>query len=101
MSTATEQLNFTVLHRGTSHALTLPHDATVADLQEKLEELTGVERANQKLLLKGKKISDPSDGSVTVSVKLGDVGVKSGVKMQLLGSSSQGAFAWCGTNVHC
>jgi hypothetical protein len=75
--------DFTVSHRGQTFALSLLPDATFDFLQAQLEELTSVPPENQKLLFKGKKVG--SDGDVSIA----DIGLKSGAKVQLLGSTAE------------
>jgi len=80
-----------VSFRGKTHTLQVPEDErTVDDLHARLEELTGVAPAQQKLLVKGKRIptvqDSDGDGSVD-SPTLLDVGIKSGTKITLLGAT--------------
>jgi hypothetical protein len=79
-------LNFSVSHRGATHTLTLPPTTTLSLLQTELEALTGVAPENQKLLFKGKKATAGAEST------LAQAGLKDGVKVQMLGSTSQGAL---------
>ena len=74
--------NFTVSHRGTSYKLSLPQNTTFGALQAQLEELTHVSPTNQKLLYKGKKASIHDEQTIV------DAGLKNGMKVQMLGSTS-------------
>ncbi|KAI0701480.1 WLM-domain-containing protein [Cytidiella melzeri] len=76
-------LDFTVSHKGHSYPISLLPDTTFDLLQAKLEELTSVPPSNQKLLYKGKKAV--VNGEDTIS----HAGLKSGLKVQLLGSTAQ------------
>ena len=79
------QISLTVTHRGTAHALTLPPDSTLAALQARLEELTSVPPSLQKLLYKGKNSKATQNAEVT----LAQAGFKDGMKVQMLGSTTQ------------
>ncbi|GLB41640.1 putative WLM-domain-containing protein [Lyophyllum shimeji] len=81
-------LSFTVTYRGTSHALSLLSDTTISVLQTRLEELTNVPPALQKLIYKGKNLfgTDTQDRETTT---LAQSGFKNGLKIQMLGSTSQ------------
>ena len=76
-------LDFTVSHRGTSYSLSLPQDTTLGALQDRLGELTHVSPTNQKLLYKGKKPSVKYEQTIV------EAGFKSGLKVQMLGSTSE------------
>ncbi|KAF8075149.1 WLM-domain-containing protein [Lyophyllum atratum] len=87
MSSASS-LSFTVTYRGTPHALSLLPDSTLSALQARLEELTNVPPSLQKLIYKGKNLlgSDAQDRDETT---LTQAGFKNGLKIQMLGSTSQ------------
>lgn len=73
----------TVRYNGTSHTLsTLSPDSSLADLQLLLEDLTSVPPSHQKLIFKGKK------AGTDTSVSLHDLGIKNGMKLQMLGTTA-------------
>ena len=74
-------MNLTFTHRGTTLALSLLPDATLAYLNDRLEELTSVPPENQKLLYKGKK-------AVGHDSTLSEAGLKNGMKVQLIGPTA-------------
>ena len=83
---ASDSISFTVTFRGVPHALSIPPATTLAELHLQLEELTGVPPALQKLLYKNKKSPGNNDiEQMTVS----DAGLKNGIKVQMLGSTTQ------------
>ena len=73
-----EPLSFRVTHRKDVLRLSMPPSATVSELHAKLEELTGIPPTMQKVMFKG--------GLKDKTKTLADVGIKSGVKMMLVGS---------------
>ena len=73
-----EPLAFRVTHRKDVLKLSMQPTATVAELHLKLEELTGILPAMQKVMFKG--------GLKDKTKTLEEVGIKSGVKMMLVGS---------------
>ncbi|KAL4063246.1 WLM domain-containing protein [Scleroderma yunnanense] len=77
-------ISFEVLFRGVTYKISLPADAPVASLHEALETLTLVPPSFQKLLFRGKKIGCGQEG-----VNLTQVGLRNGVKVQMLGSTVQ------------
>lgn len=79
-------INLTVAHRGTTHSVSAHLDDTLQSLHSQLEEITGVSPDNQKLLFKGKKVVKKEAGEVTLT----EVGLKDGLKVQMLGSTTQG-----------
>ncbi|KAG6811551.1 hypothetical protein H0H92_006904 [Tricholoma furcatifolium] len=81
-------ISFTVTYRGTPHSISLFPETTLSRLQARLEELTQVPASLQKLLHKGKNLlgSDPNARS---QMTLLQAGIKSGLKIQMLGSTSQ------------
>ncbi|KAK2464017.1 hypothetical protein APHAL10511_003961 [Amanita phalloides] len=84
MSTESSPIKLTVTYRGAQHALSVLPDSTLAALQAQLEELTSVPPSLQKLLYKGKKTtSTGQDDTITLL----DVGLKDGMKIQLLGAT--------------
>ena len=72
-----------VLHRGIGYDLSLFPDDTLAILGTRLETLTAIPAARQKLLYKGKKASH------TPSVTIKDAGLTHGLKVTMLGSMDQ------------
>lgn len=78
-----DTINFTISYRGQAFPLSLLPSTTLDLLQARLEELTSVPPSNQKLLFKGKKMT--STGSDTLT----QIGIKEGLKVQLLGSTAQ------------
>lgn len=76
-----EPLSFRVTHRKDVLQLSMPPTATVADLHLKLEELTGIIPSMQKVMFKG--------GLKDKTKTLQDVGIKSGVKMMLVGTKGE------------
>ncbi|PCH36399.1 WLM-domain-containing protein [Wolfiporia cocos MD-104 SS10] len=83
MSTDETLIDFTVTFRGNAYPLSLLPDASFADLQARLEELTSVPPSLQKLLFKGKKQSVQDDDTIV------QAGLKSGMKVQMLGSTAK------------
>ncbi|KAG6902553.1 hypothetical protein C0995_014942 [Termitomyces sp. Mi166 len=81
-------LSFTVSYRGTPHALSLLSESTLSSLQARLEGLTQVPASLQKLLHKGKNLlgTDPDAWDQTT---LAQAGFKNGLKIQMMGSTSQ------------
>ena len=74
-------IELAISHRSNRFTLTLPEDTTFGSLQERLEELTNVPIANQKLLYKGKRSSN-------IDQKLSEWGLRNGTKVQLLGATA-------------
>ena len=79
-----DPISLTVNFRGKAHSLSLLPDCTLAHFQSELEELTEVPPSLQKLLYKGKK---QAGSDVAEDVTISQVGIKSGVKIQLIGST--------------
>ena len=79
-----DPISLTVNFRGKAHSLSLLPDCTLAHFQSELEELTEVPPSLQKLLYKGKK---QAGSDVAGDVTISQVGIKSGVKIQLIGST--------------
>ncbi|KAI0036212.1 WLM domain-containing protein [Vararia minispora EC-137] len=77
-----EPWNLHISHRGQIYELLLPDDSSMRDLQQRLEELTGVAALNQKLLFKGRKatINAPS---------LSAAGLKDGARITMLGATQE------------
>ncbi|CAI4061070.1 hypothetical protein SKDZ_06G0800 [Saccharomyces kudriavzevii ZP591] len=73
-----EMIEFSIRHSGKVHPITLPIDATVADLKNKVEELTQVPSARQKYMVKGGLAGEES-------IKISSL-VKSGSTVMLLGT---------------
>ncbi|KAI0057413.1 WLM-domain-containing protein [Artomyces pyxidatus] len=72
-----------VSHRGAAYSLSLLPEATLALLHARLEELTNVPAAHQKLLYKGRKASH------TGETTLREAGLKDGAKVTLLGATDE------------
>ena len=82
MASEDAAINLTFAHRGTTHALSLLPDMTLAYLHDRLEELTFVPPENQKLLYKGKK-------AVGNDTTISEAGLKDGMKVQLIGPTAE------------
>lgn len=78
-----DNITFSISHKGLTYPLSLLPDTTFDALQARLEELTSVPPANQKLLYKGKPAKVNGDTTII------QAGVKPGLKVQLLGSTAQ------------
>lgn len=76
-------ISFTVTHRGTAYAFSLPPESTLASVHVQLEELTGVPPALQKLIYKGGKKFTGDEATIS------DAGIRGGVRIQMLGSTQQ------------
>lgn len=76
-------MDLNVSYRATLHSLSLLPNATLAVLQARLDELTSVPPSHQKLIFKGKKATSNDEET------LEDLGLKSGMKVQLLGPTRQ------------
>ncbi|KAG5644876.1 hypothetical protein DXG03_007517 [Asterophora parasitica] len=79
---------FTIVYRGNSQSLSLLPDTTLSALQAQIEELTNVPPALQKLLSKGKNLL-ASNAQSPDETTLAQAGFRSGMKIQMLGSTSQ------------
>ncbi|KAI6023307.1 WLM-domain-containing protein [Pisolithus marmoratus] len=77
-------ISLEVVFRGDTHRVSLPSDEPVSSLHARLEELTQVPPSAQKLLFRGKKIGASQEG-----VTLAQVGLRDGIKVQMLGSTAQ------------
>ncbi|KAI6112895.1 WLM-domain-containing protein, partial [Pisolithus sp. B1] len=77
-------ISFEVAFRGDTHRVSLPSDDTVSSLRARLEELTQVPPSAQKLLFRGKKIGASQEG-----VTLAQAGLRDGIRVQMLGSTTQ------------
>ena len=77
-------ISFQVSFCGVTHEISLPSDAPTQSLHAMLEKLTLVPSSLQKLLFRGKKIGSGQEG-----VTLAQVGLRDGVKVQMLGSTVQ------------
>ncbi|KAI6149697.1 WLM-domain-containing protein [Pisolithus tinctorius] len=75
--------SFEIAFRGNTHRVSLPLDAPVSSLYARLEELTQVPPSAQKLLFRGKKIGASQEG-----VTLAEAGLRDGIKIQMLGSTT-------------
>lgn len=74
-----QETHLTISHRSSTYNVTLNADATVHDLQARLNELTAVPPHMQKLLYKGKKTVDSE-------MSLGAAGINDGMKITMLGN---------------
>jgi len=84
MSLATpENISLSISFRGTTHEVSLPPDAPLTCLGTLLEDLTSVPPSFQKLLFRGKKVQHADNLTLT------QVGLRDGVKVQMLGSTVQ------------
>lgn len=84
MSSATpENISLSISFRGTTHEVSLPPDAPLTRLEALLEELTSVPPSLQKLLFRGKKVQHADN------VTLVQIGLRDGIKVQMLGSTAQ------------
>lgn len=75
-------MHLTISHRGAQYPIETIPDELLAVFQLHLEELTGVPPSLQKLLFKGKKANNQTEGAT-----LDQIGIKDGMKIQLLGST--------------
>lgn len=85
MSGTTIQL--AVTYRGTSHSISQDAQSTLFNLQSQLELLTSVAPELQKLLYRGKRPMPP--GRDVSEVTIEEVGLKDGVKVTLIGSTTE------------
>lgn len=76
-------ISFEVTFRGDTHRISLPSDEAVSSLCTILEELTQVPPSAQKLLFRGKKIGASQEG-----VTLAHAGLRDGIRVQMLGSTT-------------
>ncbi|KAF5373334.1 hypothetical protein D9615_007380 [Tricholomella constricta] len=81
-------MTFTVAYRGIPHAFSVLPDSTLSALQAQLEQLTNVPPSLQKLLFKGKNLLKSNLNSRNETT-LAQAGFKNGLKIQMLGSTSQ------------
>ncbi|KAG5653600.1 hypothetical protein H0H81_011972 [Sphagnurus paluster] len=81
-------ITFTITYRGTSHPLSLIPESNLTALQLQLEALTGVPPPLQKLIHKGKNLLG-LDPSIRDATTVAQAGFKNGLKIQMLGSTSQ------------
>jgi len=79
-------ISLTISFRGKSHILSFLPDTTLAILHSQLEELTEVPPHLQKLLYKGKKAPGGSDAEEMTLIQ---AGLKDGMKVQMLGSTTK------------
>ncbi len=75
-------MNILISFRGISHSLSVDTTTILADFQSRVEALTSVPPALQKLLYKGKKVHTNADNA-----SLLDVGMKNGTRITLVGST--------------
>ncbi|KAF8654892.1 hypothetical protein AX16_003321 [Volvariella volvacea WC 439] len=73
-----------ISHRGTTHKVLVSPSSPLSEFQNQIHQLTSIPPSLQKLLYKGKK-PGKVDGPDEVTVR--DVGLKDGIKVQLLGST--------------
>lgn len=83
LSATPENIIFSINFRGTTHQVSLPPDAPLTRLEARLEELTSVPPSLQKLLFRGKKVQHADN------VTLAQIGLRDGIKVQMLGSTAQ------------
>ncbi|KAH9913557.1 WLM-domain-containing protein [Epithele typhae] len=84
-SPSSAPFGLTLTYRGATHALSLRPDSTLVDLHDRIEELTSVRPANQKLIYKGSKkpaSSTPHD------ISLLQAGLADGTRVQLVGPTA-------------
>jgi hypothetical protein len=86
MAASSSTSRISISYRGTTYPLSLPADSTLLDLQHELETLTSVHPPQQKLLYKGKTTVAKDDPQ---TVTLAQAGLRDGVKVQMLGVTSQ------------
>ena len=84
-------ISLVVSHRGTTYPLSVLPTSTLSSLQSKLEQLTSVPPELQKLLYSGKKKSATAqhDESASSGPTILQAGLKDGMKIQMLGSTTQ------------
>jgi hypothetical protein len=75
-------INLLVSFRGIVHSLSVDTTTTLADFQSRVEALTEVPPALQKLLYKGKKTHTNADKTSIL-----DIGMKNGTRITLVGST--------------
>lgn len=75
-------VSLTISYRGTSYPISLTVHDTLDTLQRQLQELTSIPPFHQKLLYKGRQ-------NVPASASLEEAGLRNGMKVQMLGSTSQ------------
>ena len=80
---APETISLSITFRGTTREVSFPADAPLSRLEAHLEELTSVPPSLQKLLFRGKKAQRADN------VTLAQIGLRDGVKVQMLGSTAQ------------
>lgn len=79
-------ITLTISFKGKTHPLSALPESTLAELYVRIEELTQVPPALQKLLYKGKKATG-ADNDQNITLK--QAGFKDGMKVQMLGSTTQ------------
>lgn len=79
-----EAIHLTVTYKGTKHNVSLNPQAPFANFQDRLEGLTKVPPSRQKLIYRGSGRFSGEADSVTVA----DAGLKSGLKVTLMGSTN-------------
>ncbi|KAG9000766.1 hypothetical protein FRB95_004137 [Tulasnella sp. JGI-2019a] len=80
-------MQLTITYRSTTRSITIEPETTVTSFQSDLEALTSVPPDLQKLLYRGKR-APPSTKDAS-EVTLGDVGMKDGTKVTLMGSTME------------
>ncbi|KAF8838990.1 WLM-domain-containing protein [Paxillus ammoniavirescens] len=84
---ASDNVSLTISFRGVSHTVSLPLTTPLSQLNTRLQELTSVPPPLQKLLFRGKRVQHEDD------VTLAQIGLRDGIKIQMLGPTAQEADA--------
>lgn len=74
------EIELQVKFQSNVHKINISSEATITDLSQIIKELTNILPENQKLILKGSKLANPSQ-------KLSEAGLKNGTKLLLVGST--------------
>ncbi|KIJ21016.1 hypothetical protein PAXINDRAFT_125633 [Paxillus involutus ATCC 200175] len=82
-----DNVSLTISFRGVTHTVSLSPDTPLSQLHTRLQELTSVPPPLQKLLFRGKKVQHEDD------VTLAQIGLRDGIKIQMLGPTAQEADA--------
>lgn len=80
-----QTISLSITYRGSIYPVSISPDSPLESLHAILEELTSVPSSLQKLLYKGKNSRASSDGEITVE----HAGLKDGMKIQMLGTTTQ------------
>ena len=84
----TDMLSLIVAHGGQSYPVELPASSTIEELQARLDDLTSVPIAGQKLIHKGKNLAAQPPTTL-----LSSLSIPSGARLLLVGSSPAAASA--------